>query len=289
MDIRPINKSKIGYAYQHKYSLLEILQFMNQGIIKEARIDFPFSSNLSLDLKIDLIAPNEIRIYEIKSGDYFKDDKSEEMGRILKHFLLFENEIGRQCRKSIVVAPEAKSRVVDKWGDFLFIKERKQKRQNGETRKDVLSRMYNDYGFRSLELPEKSFLSFINSVDLILGPSYKSVYSFHELTDLEDRIKTQIDIFCRELGTKSSDIEIPSWSIAAELLHTLHKCSERNIELVCEIWRNLFSCLMRRRLIKEAKFSKKEDKILDKIKGEVENFLVKKTNLDYRYKDLDGR
>jgi len=36
--------------------------------MKRARIDFQFSINLSMDIKLDLVDPKRISIYEIKTG-----------------------------------------------------------------------------------------------------------------------------------------------------------------------------------------------------------------------------
>jgi len=282
MDICQINKSKIGYAYQHKYSLLVILKFMSIGIIKESYVDFPFESNLSLDLKVDLARQNTTNIYEIKSGEVFKDDKNEEMGNVLRHFFLYESILKKECRKFIIVAPEAKLKILEKWEDFLFIKENRRKNRSGETSKQVLERMRKDYGFRKLGVSELEFSNFIRSVNIELGPAYERDMPLGELTDLEGKIKEQVDDFCRALKVRSSNIEIPNWAVASELLHILHKCSERNAEAVCEIWKALLSCLRKRRLIKEARYKEDKEKVSDDLKEEVESFMILKTKLDYR-------
>ena len=86
-----INKSVIGNEYQYKYILLKVLEFLLAGRLKSALIDFPIkSTQYSLDGKFVLMEPREILLYEIKTGNNFKNDSKNELKHVLRVFYIYE-------------------------------------------------------------------------------------------------------------------------------------------------------------------------------------------------------
>jgi len=287
-DIYSINKSRIGYAYQYKYALLIILKFMLAGRLKSAKINEPFSLNefinLSLDIKLELMNPDEVYIYEIKTGDDFKKDKIEELKKTLRNLYLYEKNINICCKKFIIISPEVKSGILEHWNDFLFITSNRRENLHKETQKDVQNRVFQNFGFWSLGIKQKDFIKFIKQITFEVGPKYSKDSDLDKLTDLEDQIKSEVDNFSIKLSLNSSDIEIPSWTVALELLEVLNQCSENNKEVVEDLFEKLNECFYRKRLLKEARYKKDKSKILDEVKDEIKNELTNITKINYESK-----
>ena len=216
-DIYSINKSRIGYAYQYKYALLKILKFMLAGRLRSIRVDFPFFPNslinLSLDVKLELMDPNESYVYEIKTGDNFKGSKIEELKKVLKNLYLFEQcNKGNNCKKFIVISPEVKSQILDHWNDFLFIKSRNRKNLHNENQTKVQKRVFDKLSFDT-NLCMGDFIRFIRQTAFDIGPSYTNDSALDNLSDLEDQVESEVGNFCTKLSLRTSEIEIPAWSV----------------------------------------------------------------------------
>ncbi len=287
-NIYSINKSRIGYAYQYKYALLIILKFMLAGRLKSARIDLPFSSgkfiNLSLDINLELMNPNEYNIYEIKTGDDFKKDKIEELKKTLRNIYLYEKTINLDCKKYIVISPEVESRLLEHWNDFKFIKSNNRKNLHNETQGDVRNRVFKAFDFGIRDINQGDFIAFIKQITFKIGPSYCRNSNLDKLSDLEDQIRSEIDNFSTKFSLNSSDVEIPSWSVALELLEVLNQSSENNKEVVKDFIEKLNECLCRKRLLKEAQYNKDKNKILDDIKDEIKSELTNIIKINYEEK-----
>ena len=285
-ELYSINKSRIGYAYQYKYTLWQLLKFMETGRLVEAYVDFPFtyssSINLSLDLKFDFTDSDETYIYEIKSGNDFKEDKIEELKRVLKNLYFYEQTRGDHCKKFIIFAPEAQSRILDHWSDFQAIHEKIKTRLGGEKQREVQTRLYQQFEFEKLSVSKKDFISFIKDIKFDIGPNYMRNNEFDRLSDLEDNIVSEIDNFCIDLKIVDSAIVIPSWSIALELLEILSKCSEDNKGSLKEICKKFTDCLCRRKLLGEVKYPEgNKENMLYEIKKDISKYLIEKIKLNF--------
>ena len=285
-ELYSINKSRLGYAYQYKYALLCILKFLLGGRLRKAWIDFPFSYrdfvNLSLDINLELMNPDATHIYEVKTGDDFKTDRIEQLKKVLKNLYFYEKNNGLHCDKFIIISPEVESKILEHWNDFLFVKSRNKRNLHREKQSDVQNRVFSQFALNAIGIGKIDFVRFIRQITFHIGPSYQHNSNLDQLSDLEDQIKSEIDNFCSNLNLRTSEIEIPSWSIASELLEVLNKCSENNTEAVKELLGKLSECLSRRRLIKEAKYKKDKEKIFDGAKKEIEDRLVNITKVNYK-------
>jgi len=282
-DIYSINKSRIGYAYQYKYALLKILKFMLAGRLRSIRVDFPFFPNslinLSLDVKLELMDPNESYVYEIKTGDNFKGSKIEELKKVLKNLYLFEQcNKGNNCKKFIVISPEVKSQILDHWNDFLFIKSRNRKNLHNENQTKVQKRVFDKLSFDT-NLCMGDFIRFIRQTAFDIGPSYTNDSALDNLSDLEDQVESEVGNFCTKLSLRTSEIEIPAWSVALELLDVLNKCSEDNKDALEDIFKKLGECLSRKELVKEAIYKQDKEKTFDRIKKRMNKKLIDITKI----------
>ena len=284
-DTYSINKSRVGYAYQYKYALLIMLKFMLSGRLKDIGIDLPFSSgsliNLSLDIRLELINPDGVNIYEVKTGDNFKKDKIEELKKTLKNLYLYEESVGSACNKFIIISPDIESELLEHWNDFLFIKSNRLKSSHNETQKDVQKRVFLAFDFGSMGLKQNEFISFIKQITFQIGPSYIKNSGLDKLSDLEDQIKSEVDNFCAKLSLTNSEIEIPSWVIALELLEVLSQCVENNKVIIEEFFNKLNECLCRKRILKESVYEEDKNKILDRVKDGIRNELTNVTKLSF--------
>jgi len=104
-NLSSINKSVFGVEYQYKYILLKVLEYLLAGRLEYAFVNFPIneSSQCSLDGKIVLMEPIEIIIYEIKTGDNFKNDKKNELKHTLDVFHIYEQDNNeKNCKKLLL-------------------------------------------------------------------------------------------------------------------------------------------------------------------------------------------
>jgi len=232
------------------------------GRLEYAFVNFPIneSSQYSLDGKFVLIEPREILLYEIKTGNNFKNDSKNELKRVLSVFYIYEKENNeKKCKKNIVTDSEVTARIENHILDFMCIKENRKNNFSGERITQIKKRVYENLKFEKLTIDQKEFIKFIKEVDFTQGPSYEKNYENDILTDIEDKIKCVIDDFCDKLEIRSTDIEIPSFSIALELIEVIRQCSQNNKNIVGDICKKLLECLSRRRLIQEATYEKDKE------------------------------
>jgi len=273
-NLSSINKSVFGVEYQYKYILLKVLEYLLAGRLEYAFVNFPIneSNQCSLDGKIVLMEPREIFIYEIKTGDNFKNDRKNELKHVLNVFYIYEQDNNeKNCKKIIVVDSKTKARIVNHISDFMYIKENRRNNNSGESITEIKNRVYKDFKFDNSNISQNEFIKFIKEVDFEEGPSYKKNCANDILTDIEDKIKCVIDDFCQKLEIESTNFEIPSFSIALELMEIIRQCSQNNKNIRENINKKLIECLSRRRLIQESKYPKdKQILYKDKIKPEIE-------------------
>lgn len=281
-----INKSVFGVEYQYKYILLKVLEYLLAGRLEYAFVNFPVneSTKYSLDGKFVLTKPREILIYEIKTGDNFKNDRKNELKHVLSVFSTYEQDNNeKKCKKIIVIDYKTKARIENHISDFMHIKENRRNSNSGESITKIKNRVYRDFNFDNSNISQNEFIKFIKEVDFEEGPSYKRNSENDILTDIEDKIKCVIDDFCYKLEIRSTDIEIPSFSIALELVEIIRQCSQNNKNIVEDICKKLSECLSRRRLIQEAKYRKdKEILFKDNIKPEIEKRITEITKIQIK-------
>lgn len=268
-NLNSINKSVFGTEYQYKYILFKVLEFLIAGRLESAFIDFPIkSTQLSLDGKFVLMEPREILLYEIKTGDNFKNDSKNELKHVLNVFYIYEQEHNEtNCKKIIVTDSESTARIENHRLDFKYIKENRRTNNFGESITQIKKRVYKNFKFENLNITQREFIDFIKEVGFEEGPSYKKNSVNDIFTDIEDKIKCVIDDFCYKLEIRSTDIEIPSFSIALELVEIIRQCFQNNKNIVEDICKKLTECLSRRRLIQEAIYRRdKEILFKDNIK-----------------------
>jgi hypothetical protein len=281
-----INKSVFGVEYQYKYILLKVLEYFLAGRLEYAFINFPIngSSQRSLDGKFVLMEPREIFLYEIKTGDNFKNDRKNELKHVLHVFYVYEqNNNEKKCKKVIVIDYKTKSRIENYILDLMCIKENRRNNNSGENITQIKKRVYQELKFDNSNISQNEFMDFFKEVDIEEGPSYRKNSENDILTDIEDKIKCVIDDFCHKLKIRSTDIEIPSFSIALELLEVIKQCSQNNKDIVEDICEKLTECLSRRRLIQEATYEKdKEVLFKDDIKPEIEKRISEITKIQIK-------
>ena len=281
MEVYSINKSRFGYDYQYKYALLTILKSMLAGRLKRAWVDYPFSSggniNLSLDIRIELMNPNEYCIYEVKTGDNFKRDNIEGLKGVLRslyHYTQGNKKISYKV--FIIISPDAESMIYEYWNDFQFIQTGGRANLHGEAKNDVLGRLFGQFDFG---VKKTDFAKLLRQMTFKIGPSYQNDSQSDKLSDLEDQIKSEIENFCIELSLRDSEIEIPAWSIVLELLEVLNKCSESNKEAAQYVFKKLRDCMYRKGLLKEVKYEQGKERILGGIKEGIDDQLASITGL----------
>lgn len=227
-NLSSINKSVFGVEYQYKYILLKVLEYLLAGRLEYVFVNFPIneSSQYSLDGKFVLIEPREILLYEIKTGDNFKNNSKNELKHVLNVFYIYEQEHNEtNCKKIIVTDSESTARIENHRLDFKYIKENRRTNNFRENITQIKKRVYKNFKFENTNIAQNEFIDFIKEVDFIQGPSYKKNYENDIFIDIEDKIKCVVDDFCYKLEIRSTDIEIPSFSIALELVEIIRQCS----------------------------------------------------------------
>ncbi|OGS46359.1 MAG: hypothetical protein A2539_06380 [Elusimicrobia bacterium RIFOXYD2_FULL_34_15] len=278
MNSQSINKARFGFAYQYKFALLKILQYLSHGQLRKAFIDYSFSDkNYSIDILLHL--NNENLIYEIKTGKNFIENNTLEMGKVLK-------SINNYCNKNkvdniFIVMPSPQdlfdfpTEYISNWYDLQYIKNPKIKTDK-ETPEEKAIKLYKKFKFSDIDVNQDTFNKFVKSINYEFGPEYKKRNEIDQFTDLEDKIIACINDFCSELDIITSEIEIPSWSIALELLEFIQKCIEENKDIISAgFLKILCDSLSRRSLIvSHAEYKGKSKEILlkeerDKIKSKI--------------------
>lgn len=241
-----IQRSRIGYSYQYKYALWKILKYLETGDIEAAFVDYPFGiKGYSLDLRVDLNSGPECHIYEVKTGEYFVNDKVAAISKTLKSCMQFRKDLdpGTRLITEITITQVGQG-IVDNWSDILWIKEGRPRRRNnnGETAAMVADRCFKTYKMSSDGFAKREFVDFIKETRIQIAPDY---------TDIDDLICGRISQISKGLETDSSAIEIPDSSIMLELLDCISKAAEDGLNNIPGLVVAMIDAFSRRALIVE--------------------------------------
>ena len=118
-----IQRSRRGTAYQDRYALLKFLEYFQEGRLGEFYTDHPFDEKgHSLDVFVVLMNPKEEHIFEIKTGERFKRDKTQKLGDELHTLYEFSHNRGRVSKVFLVIDPEIRAEILRNWSDLEIIK-----------------------------------------------------------------------------------------------------------------------------------------------------------------------
>lgn len=143
-----IQKSRSGFLFQDLYCLNVILELLlNQGL-KSFIVDYTFdeSANRSVDLKLINIS-NEISIYEVKTGDNYKNNKEDSIIESLCTLYLYSLKEHSTSLTIYIVLDKSQGQIIT---DYLAFFEQSNQRADtphlgtttvGQKMKEVISKM----------------------------------------------------------------------------------------------------------------------------------------------------
>jgi len=283
-----INKSRLGFNYQYKFALLEILKYALRGRLREAYVDYGFAYKRERSLSVDILLKFEdkIHIYEVKTGEEFKKDPIEELRQVFKTLFLYEKYeramgLRGACARFLIISPEAESKIHDHWSDFEFLKSNRRKKNSGENKDQVYHRVIEQFNLLKLSKAERAIRKFIRSIKFEVGPNYKKEDGDDNSSELEELIDAKINRLCIKMRAIGSSVEIPNHIIALELLGAINDSVEYNKDCYSKLWLVLLDALSRRKLLTKATYSDgNKECILEEILQETKANLVSITKFN---------
>lgn len=241
-----ITATRRGFAYQDKYALLRLLQIISSGeIIIGFAVDKPFGANRSLD--IEIIFENKKEIYEVKTGSTFQETPAEFWKELLT---LREFDVNDEYTKIIVVDPDLRIEFKNIDNDVWLIANHNINKQNssGERMDGVAQRCLVAIGEDNFN-DVNDFISFIQKVKIKVGPKSDKDHDNDRLSDLDDKICSEIQNMAEKLGITSANWAIPDYSVALELLERVRLGSEGRANIYEEVIDSLVAIFSRRQRI----------------------------------------
>ncbi len=244
-----IHRSRRGIAYQDRYALLEFLRYFQKGRLVEFYTDHPFDEKgHSLDVFAVLMNPKEEHIFEIKTGEGFKRDKTQKLGKELHTLYEFSHNRGRASKVLLVMDPDIPSETWQNWSDLETIKVKNRGTWGGETYKQILERCRKQFHFT--EMKAKVFKEFIKKIEFRQGP--RNIEQERErLSPLETLIIQEIRCICDKAGSSGAEIEIPYSATMQELLDLVRYGAEYGRNIALDIIEVLTGSFARRRFVEK--------------------------------------
>lgn len=251
LDLPVINRTRNGFIYQDKYALLEILRFLGDGSLQEVYVELEYGTkNQSLDIKL-VRSSGEETIYEIKTGDNFKDDKNSK----IKNAILGLFDYFKQNKSHIilVIDNDLHASLAAVWADWLLIQEIKHPtmaQKNKKERNIKTKEYWEGYGFSEMGISLDDFKKFVCEIELKIGLNNEPTH-FNLTSDLDNAIKFEIETFADRHDVKdSASIEVPYHSIEGELLGIIQLAASGKIKNLREaIGTRIADCLARRKVL----------------------------------------
>lgn len=244
-----ITATRRGFAYQDKYALLKLLQIISSGEkIIEFSVDKPFDTNRSLD--IEIIFEEKKEIYEIKTGTTFKTNRKKLWQELL---ILREFDVKDEFTKLIVVDPDLETELLDNYKDIRLIARHNKNKKNssGERMDEVAERCLQDIGEQNFS-DVNELISFLKKVEIQSGPKSDTDHDNDSLSDLDDKICSEIGNIAEKLGITAASWAIPDYSVSLELLERIRLGSEGRCNILESMGESLVAIFARRQCIRTA-------------------------------------
>lgn len=239
-----IQRSRRGIAYQDRYALLKFLEYFQEGRLKEFYTDYSFDEKgHSLDVFVVLRNPMEEHIFEIKTGEKFKTDKTQELAKELHTLYEFSHKSGKVSKVFLVVDPEIHVEILWNWGVLHFIKEKRGGKLGTETYNEVVERYQGNFGFNGID--RKGFVSFIRNTEFEQGLPNKKEEN-EKISYLENVIMGKIRNICEKVESNGVEVEIPYYTTMEELLAVVRYGAEYGPNIVLNIIEVLTGSFARR-------------------------------------------
>lgn len=244
-----IQRSRRGIAYQDRYTLLKFLEYFQEGRLVEFYTDHPFGEKSnSLDVFVVLANPMEEHIFEIKTGEVFKTDKTQELGKQLHSLYEFSQNSGKVSKVFLVIDPEIRAAILRNWSDLEIIKERNGGTWGGETYKQILERCQRQFNFN--EMSRGVFKRFIKKTKFRQGPS-NIKQERERASHLETLIIQEIKSICGKAESSGAEIEMPYSTTMQELLDLVRYGTEYRQNIKLNIIKVLTGSFARRKFVEK--------------------------------------
>ncbi len=241
-----IYATRLGFCYQDKYACLLFLKQLRKGVLKELYTDFPVAEQRSLDilLKVGTGESTEERVYEIKTGDKFKNDarrkKSSEIRDVVINFIKYSEE-----------SPDFKGYISFSNGLRLQINNY----LTPANRLNLSSRMDSSTRAAAKELMTKLRIDEMNTqrdtYDFFRRVKFDPLpYSNDETwTTIDEHIAADIAAIATSLGTNDRTYELPNEYLTAKLLYITQKFTGSGEDVAKPLLAELMDFMALRRLL----------------------------------------
>ncbi|MCP5467930.1 MAG: hypothetical protein H7A32_01515 [Deltaproteobacteria bacterium] len=257
-----IQRTRKGFAYQDKFSLLKVLDFLLKKKLKSGFIDFSFGNNgQSIDLKLQFIN-GEHHIYEVKTGDNFINGGYKKIGEVIVANLAFIRELKEESVTAYIVQPRNGIAMRELLDDITFVQGKKRKNKLGYNKKRVLEECFENYGIRNSGYKLNEFESYLKSVILEHSHPYQNTPLLYSSTVLETVIQDYIRGIINNFNLGSTDFEMPIRYTYLELLETVRLASEKGSDIVYSLVNKFIDDCARRGVIANKNLNQNKDVLL---------------------------
>ena len=240
-----IYSSRLGFSYQDKMACLLFLRELREGAVKELFTDFPIpGSQRSLDILLRVAAGDATkeRVYEVKTGEYFKKDSKSKSSSEVRDVVLAFLEYSEHC-------PD-----FDGFISFSSGLENGINAYIGPANTLRLSQRLNDAGRNAAkELIAKLGIAQLNTQKLVhdffrrVRFDEQPYDNDHTWSTLDEHIESEITGIANTLGTNDHVHILPNAHLAARLLFIVQKHTGTGNDIAKELLAELMAFMALRK------------------------------------------
>jgi hypothetical protein len=244
-----IYATRQGFCFQDKYACLLFLQELRTGKLRELFTDFPTQNQQSLDILIktgDAGTATEERVYEVKTGQKFKDDASThkltEVRDVIQNFIKYlEDSPNAKCFITFTTGTARPLRQYTGPADILF----DSRRLDDPARRaaDSLIALLGS----SLIGSQRNAFNFFKRVKFD-GLSYSNNQTW---TRVDEDICSHITSIAQELSADTSVSELPNEYLLSKLYYTAQRHTGSGDNVAEHLIKEVVDFMMLRKILAE--------------------------------------
>jgi hypothetical protein len=246
-----IYATRLGFCYQDKMACLLFLKELRAGTIRELYTDYPMPENqhsLDILLKIGTSDTSKERVYEVKTGEYFKNDsksttkkgQSSEIRDVVLTFLEY-SKLSPDFEGFISFSNGLKIGINSYIGPANTL--RLNARLTSPTRA-AADDLKTKLGIPALNT-QREIHNFFKRVTFDELPYDNN----HTWTTLDEHIRSEITEIANALGINDHVHELPNEYLAAKLLYTIQKLTGSGNDVTKELLAEVMDFMSLRKLL----------------------------------------
>lgn len=237
-----------GFHYQDKVALYLFLKHFRSRDLSSFFVDYPLADQKSLDIRLLTRTGNEEKVYEIKTGDTFKNDEEEIAGSMLD---LYNYAGAFPGTKLHLLMNHGYLPTISEYWNYLTIL-RSYKILRSDRAHDAAQWLMEKLNFESVVFSDqKSVHVFCTQIVVDDLPADCNTCQLPTDPQLESLILEEIESLISELGANSTNYEYPKEVLFHNLLYHLARMSGSGDDVLPVIQDCIIEYITMRRLFSD--------------------------------------